>query len=296
MKNLFLSVFLILAAMVAVSAQLPNTTAIRWLAAVPSSCSASIRGQALVIQYGSSGSGAGLYLCSAGTYSKVASFTGGAVTSPILGAAGSASAPTYSFSGDTNTGMFSDGADVLAFTTGGVEKWVINSSGAFNPILAATYDIGGSTTIRDIGIGRNAIFSPGGAITTTSNGNITLTPNGTGVITASHALVSPSVSLTDNGSTIATNAALGNTFRVTALTASVTLSNPTNPSDGQRIVWEVIQNASAAKTLAFDTQFGFGAEITACTISATLSKHNFITAIYNSTTTKWYVVGCLSGY
>lgn len=132
--------------------------------------------------------------------------------------------------------------------------------------------------------------------TTGSNGSITLSPNGSGIISASHAIVSPSVSLTDNGSTIATDASLGNTFRTTALTANVTLSNPTNSSDGERIVWEIIQNASAAKTLSFGTNFGFGAEITGCTISTTLSSHNFLTAIYNSTTTKWYVVGCVTGY
>lgn len=117
-----------------------------------------------------------------------------------------------------------------------------------------------------------------------------------GVQTYGKAMITPSNSLTDNGSTIATDASLGNNFRVTALTANVTLSNPTNSVDGQRVVWEVIQHASAAKTLAFDTNFKFGAEITACTISSTTSTHNFITAVYNSTTTKWYVVGCLTGY
>lgn len=109
-------------------------------------------------------------------------------------------------------------------------------------------------------------------------------------------LVEPNVPLTDNGTTIATNAALGNQFRVAALTANVTLSNPTNPSDGQNISWEVIQHASAAKTLAFGNQFAFGAEITACTISSSTSTRNFITALYNSTTTKWYIRGCITGY
>lgn len=109
-------------------------------------------------------------------------------------------------------------------------------------------------------------------------------------------LIEPNIALTDNGTTIATNAALGNTFRVAALTASVTLSNPTNPTDGQVITWEIIQNASAAKTVTVGTAFAFGAEVTGFTISTTLSSHNFLTAIYNSTTTKWYVRGALTGY
>ncbi len=110
------------------------------------------------------------------------------------------------------------------------------------------------------------------------------------------ALINTPVSLTDNGTTIATNAALSNQFLVTALTANVTLSNPTNSVNGQKITWEVIQNAVAAKTLAFDTNFKFGAEITACTISTTLSSHNFINAQFNSTTGKWNILGCITGY
>lgn len=153
-----------------------------------------------------------------------------------------------------------------------------------------------------------SVFSQSGAVTTVTNagavtitttagnGNITLTTNGTGIISTAKAVVSPPVSITDNGTTLATDASLGNNFRSTALTANVTLSNPTNSTNGERVVWEIIQNAGAAKTLAFDTNFGFGAEITGCTISATLSSHNFITAIYNSTATKWYVVGCVTGY
>ena len=42
---------------------------------------------------------------------------------------GSASAPSYSFTGDTNTGIFSPGADTLAATTAGTERFRIDSAG-----------------------------------------------------------------------------------------------------------------------------------------------------------------------
>jgi len=42
---------------------------------------------------------------------------------------GSASAPTYTFDSDTNTGMFRAGADLLGFTTAGSERIIIDSSG-----------------------------------------------------------------------------------------------------------------------------------------------------------------------
>jgi hypothetical protein len=46
----------------------------------------------------------------------------------LAAAAGSAAAPVITFTGDTNTGIFSPAADTIAFTEGGVEAMRINSS------------------------------------------------------------------------------------------------------------------------------------------------------------------------
>ena len=48
---------------------------------------------------------------------------------PITGALGSASAPTFSFTADPNTGLFSPGADQLSLSTGGTGRLFINSTG-----------------------------------------------------------------------------------------------------------------------------------------------------------------------
>jgi hypothetical protein len=48
---------------------------------------------------------------------------------PITGALGSASAPTFSFTADPNTGVYSPGADQLAFSTGGTGRLFIDASG-----------------------------------------------------------------------------------------------------------------------------------------------------------------------
>lgn len=47
----------------------------------------------------------------------------------LVPAAGSASAPEYSFVGDTNTGMYQSAADYLRFATGGTWRLLIDSSG-----------------------------------------------------------------------------------------------------------------------------------------------------------------------
>jgi hypothetical protein len=52
---------------------------------------------------------------------------------------GNAAAPSITFTGDTNTGIFSPTADTIAFTEGGVESLRINSSG--NAIFAQTANL-----------------------------------------------------------------------------------------------------------------------------------------------------------
>jgi len=71
-----------------------------------------------------------------------------------------ASAPSYSFIGDPNTGLISSTTDAIGIVTGGTERWVFNSSGAFNPIVNNTYDIGnGSVNPRDVNVARDVLVS-----------------------------------------------------------------------------------------------------------------------------------------
>ena len=51
------------------------------------------------------------------------------ITAPLLPAAGSVSAPAFSTSADTNTGMYFPAADTIAFAEGGVESMRITSTG-----------------------------------------------------------------------------------------------------------------------------------------------------------------------
>ncbi len=56
------------------------------------------------------------------TMDQIATFVGsGSVPDPLLLNAGSVANPTYSFSGDSDTGFFNTGADVLGLAAGGVE-------------------------------------------------------------------------------------------------------------------------------------------------------------------------------
>ena len=80
-----------------------------------------------------------------------------ATTGVFSHALGAAATPSITFTGDTNTGIFSPGADTLAFVEGGVEAMRIDSSGRllvglssarsnlFNTAIAAVFQVEGTT-------------------------------------------------------------------------------------------------------------------------------------------------------
>lgn len=103
------------------------------------------------------------------------------------------------------------------------------------------------------------------------------------------------ITLTD-AATIATDASRGNHFRVTA-TANRALGTPTNPTDGQRCVWEHIASGGA-RTLSLTTgvagSFQFSTTITALT-ATTSGATDFIECVYSSTLQRWRVVNVSKG-
>lgn len=93
------------------------------------------------------------------------------------------------------------------------------------------------------------------------------------------------VMLTD-AATIATNAALGNFFRV-SIAGNRTLGAPTNPTDGQTVVWEVTASGGS-RTLSFST--GTGGFSGSTRLPAAKSGHTFfVRAIYKTSITKWII-------
>lgn len=100
--------------------------------------------------------------------------------------------------------------------------------------------------------------------------------------------------LTD-AATIATDASLGNHFRVT-LAGNRILGNPTNPTDGQKALWELIQDATGSRTITLGSAFALGTDISSVTLTTTASKRDFLGAIYNSTAALWYVIAFARGY
>ena len=84
---------------------------------------------------------------------------GDTMTGPLLLSAGSVSAPSLSFAGDVNTGLYHYGADKLGFTTGGVGRGGVISDGTL--IITDTptdMDISSGTSAGSIVSGHNRFF------------------------------------------------------------------------------------------------------------------------------------------
>lgn len=104
------------------------------------------------------------------------------------------------------------------------------------------------------------------------------------------------VQLADSTSAIPTDATAANLFRVT-IAGNRTLAAPTNPTDGQRIVWEVTASGGA-RTLSLATGAGgfvFGSDISALTSIAS-GTTDVIAAIYNASINRWRLVACTKGF
>lgn len=249
--------------------------------------------------------GGKLYTYVAGTTTPLASYTsasGAANTNPIiLDAGGRANVwldcdYSYKF-------ILKDKNDVQQWSVDSVTDYGCQSEAS----TAAAVDLTDSTAVSGIlastyggtGNGYTKFTGPASAEKTFTlpNASDTIATWDTlNIWTAAHATTPVALTVAGDG-TIATDASESNLFRVTLTTdCPCTLSTPTNPTNGQIATWEVIQASGGNETLAYSSAFAFGSVVTTPTITVTAGKRDFITAVYNSTTTKWYVLYVTQGY
>jgi hypothetical protein len=111
----------------------------------------------------------------------------------------------------------------------------------------------------------------------------------TGGLSVAGALITPPATLTD-ASSIAVNAALSNAFRVT-LGGNRTLANPSGPADGQTLCFEIIQDGTGSRTLAYGSAYSFPSSIGTPVLSTSAGFHDFLVFRYDAGATTWYCVG-----
>ena len=96
----------------------------------------------------------------------------------------------------------------------------------------------------------------------------------------------PAISALTDAATILVNAALGNVFRVT-LAGNRTLGAPTNPADGQTIDFEVTQDGTGSRTLAYASVYEFSTTIASPTLSTAAGDVDLLTFRYSAVNSKW---------
>lgn len=111
---------------------------------------------------------------------------------PVAAQLGSANAPTYSFTGDSNTGAFSPGADQWAVTTGGVQRLTVSTT-AFTTSLPLYTPLGsvGAPSFSFTGDTDTGIYSPGANTVSLVTGGVEKIRLGTSPV-----VISPNVGLT----------------------------------------------------------------------------------------------------
>lgn len=83
-------------------------------------------------------------------------------TLQVSSAVGSQAAPTYSFTGDLDTGMFQNGADVIGLSTGGTLRWSISTTTLVNTLqVSSALGNAGAPTYSFTGDLDTGMFSSG---------------------------------------------------------------------------------------------------------------------------------------
>ncbi len=108
------------------------------------------------------------------------------------------------------------------------------------------------------------------------------------------ALIEKVIVLTD-AATVTTNAALGNTFTLTT-SQSFTMANPTNPTNGQKIIYKIKQGSGGSKIITWDTAFRGSNDITLPILTTDESYVDYIGFIYDSAATKWNCMASNRGF
>lgn len=123
-----------------------------------------------------------------------------------------------------------------------------------------------------------AVSSPAGAATTVEPG-----------------AVAPAVVILNDAPTIAVNASLGNDFRVT-INGNRAMGNPSNPVNGQQILFQVTQGAGGSFTLSWGSAYDFSGGLPQPTLSTTAGQTDLLGFIYNAAKGSWLLAAYLNGF
>jgi hypothetical protein len=115
------------------------------------------------------------------------------------------------------------------------------------------------------------------------------------VTTAEPGALAPAVVVLTDAETIAVDASAGNDFRVT-LGGSRTMGTPSNPSDGQKIIFQLTQGTAGPATITWASGYEFSTGLPQPTLSTAAGQTDLLGFIYNAAKAKWLCAAFVQGY
>lgn len=217
---------------------------------------------------------------------------------------------TVTFNDDATTAIILKllNQGLIASYSASASVWYIQSGDLPLTALDARYSGAGvvlDTTATDIQpLGTQAAGSTGkgadaGHVHPTANVAVLSGAAFTGPVSTTGTLggsqsVTAGVAVLTFGTTITVNASLAGHFRVTLTASTGTIANPTSPTDGQKITFEIIQDATGGRSVAWGTAFDFGTAGTP-PLTATANKRDLIGFCYSSSASAWLYAGASAG-
>lgn len=182
----------------------------------------------------------------------------------------------------------------LGLVNGGTGQ--ANAQAAINALLGGTVASGDYARGNGTNIVMSAIQAADVPVLNQSTtGNAATATNLAGGATVPAYLAPTVATLTFVGSgTTLVNAALGNSFNLTLTASTTTLGNPSNPVDGQVIRFRITQGGAGSFTLAYATNYDFGAS-GAPVLSTAVSAVDILGFEYVASISKWCYLGSALG-
>jgi hypothetical protein len=113
--------------------------------------------------------------------------------------------------------------------------------------------------------------------------------------TVEQGALSPAVVALTDAPTIAVDASAGNDFRVT-LAASRTMGTPSNPANGQQIIFQIMQGSAGSATLTWTPGYEFSTELPQPTLSTAPGQTDLLGFIYNAAKGTWLLAAFVYGF
>jgi hypothetical protein len=107
--------------------------------------------------------------------------------------------------------------------------------------------------------------------------------------------LAPAVVNLSDAATIAVDASLGNDFRV-SIAASRTMGSPTNPTDGQQIIFQIMQGGGGSSTITWGSGYEFSDGLPQPTLSSTVGQLDLLGFIYNAAKGTWLLAAFVNGF